>query len=97
MARFQFLKVRFNSRAFLDSYRAPSSKSASRRRVDRRRDVTREDNAFTLLFRVGMRDRGKQGLCVRVQRAEIELLRCGYLDDLSEIHYGDAIRNMLDN
>src|SRR5690606_38824075 len=62
-------------------------------RVDRARNVTRQDDALTPLLdhRVRDRHRRQESLRVRVQRIGVERIAASRLDALAEVHHGHAI------
>ena len=64
---------------------------AAARRVDRARHVALEHDALALRQRIGDRHRREQRLGVRMDRPLVELLGRRELDDLAEVHDGDAV------
>jgi hypothetical protein len=52
---------------------------------------------FPLLKGIQLRNRRKQQFCIRVQGSAKEILSVGHLYDLSEIHHGNPIADMLDD
>jgi hypothetical protein len=67
------------------------------RRADRARDVALQQDALALDLGVGDRHRGEQRLGVGVARVRVEVLRGRDLDDLAEVHHGDARADVLDD
>ena len=70
--------------------------AAARRRVDRRWNIARKDDPFAAAFdgRVGDRNRREQRLGVGMQRVLRRALAIGQLDDLADVHHGDARRDV---
>ena len=71
------------------------AEGATRGRVDRTGHVSLEELAFALAREVDLRDRLEEGLGVGMARIAVELLRRCDLDNLAEIHYGDAVAHVL--
>src|SRR5215217_3612872 len=77
--------------------RAAGAESATRRGRNRARWVTGDDEPLATETRVGDRGGGEQSLCVRVPGVRVELRRRRMLDDDSQIHDRDLIRNVTDD
>ena len=97
MAGVDFSEIGNYFRAFVYCDRATGSKAAAGWGVNRRRDVTFQDDSLAFLRRIGNGDGGKQCFCVWVKRVFVQIARIGYLDDLAEIHHRNAVRNVLDD
>ena len=78
---------------------AARAKSASRGRVGRARHVSRQHDPPALAAHVRRLDRdgGEERLRVRVHRRLVDLLARPDLDDLAQVHHGDAIRDVADD
>ncbi len=66
-------------------------------RVERARNVPHEHEALAALGGIGNRDRGKQRPRVRVRRCGEQARRRRQLDELAEVHHGDAVRQVPDD
>src|SRR5215217_1141493 len=68
-------------------------------RVDRARDVAAEDDPLAALLdhRVGNRHGGQESLGIGVERFLVEGDAVRHLDDLAEVHDGDAVGDVLDD
>ena len=66
--------------------------------VDRARDVAPERDPFAAfqLVRVGQRDGGEQRLGVGCMGVLVQLLAAADLDDLAQVHHGDAVTDVAD-
>ena len=81
----------------LDRDRASGAEPTPRRRRDRAGDLTVERGSLHAPVRVRPRDRLEEGLRVRVSGiAEHGVGRPG-LDDLPQVHHGDAVADVLDD
>ena len=67
---------------------------ATRRRIDSARRIALQDHVIAPDLRVGDRDRGDQRLGVGMTRTVEQLVPRRRLDELAEIHDGDAIADM---
>src|SRR5258706_3108342 len=76
--------------ATLTRIRTARAEAATRRRVDSARHITLKHDARAARGGFGDRDRGEKRLRIRVPRPREELALVGELDDLAEIHHGDA-------
>src|SRR5215470_3743561 len=71
--------------------------AAARRRIDRARHVTLEQDALALQRGVRNRHRGEQRLGVGMLGIGVQLLRRRDLDDLAQVHHGHARADVLDD
>src|SRR5579863_2943280 len=71
-------------------------KAAPRRRIDRRRNVARQDDALAALLDRRIRNRNcrEQRLRIRMEGIDVEFLAVGNLDELADVHDRDAGRDM---
>lgn len=78
---------------------APGPESASGRHTERTGNISLEYDPLGALRDIGIRDRnrGEQGLCIRVDRAVIEFIRVSCLHNSSQIHDRDSVGNMPDD
>src|SRR5215471_9160822 len=86
----------FNSAAIYGNG-TPCVKSATRRRVDRSRHVTAEDDTLLLRGRIRYGHCPQQCLCVGVFGGSADLSARSHFDELAEIHDSDPGRNVLDH
>jgi hypothetical protein len=79
--------------------RTARPKPASAGRIYRTWQVPLDDYPLplALVVRVGHRDRREQGAGVRMKRVCIKLVAVRQFDQLTKIHYPDAIAYVLDN
>src|ERR1700682_2070019 len=97
MPRRDFVQLWIDSRAFVNGNRTASAKTASRRRVPRGRHIAFQNYAVTPGPRIRYWNRRQKGLCVRVQRAQVELCSAGDLYNPTQIHDGDPIGDVLNH
>ena len=92
----RLLLVRARRRLVLE--RAARAEAAARRRRERRRDVTVQHDARPRPLHDGVGDdrSREERLRVRVLRRREELGGRRRLDDLAEVHHGDAVAEVLD-
>lgn len=78
------------------SERAARMEAATCRWVNRARDIALEDDPFTPLFNVGIRDRycRKQGLGVGMKRIFVKGFPVCNLHDAAQIHHRNSVANM---
>ncbi len=78
--------------------RAPRAKAAAGGRIERARDVALEHRALAQALRVGVGDDGsrEQRLRIGMLGAAEELCARCELDELAEVHHGDAVAEKLD-
>ena len=88
---------RLLDRADLRRVAAARVEAAAGRRRDRARHVALEHDALALRVGIGDRDGREQRLGVRVDRPRVELLGRRELDDLAQVHHGDAVRDVADD
>ncbi len=73
------------------------AKSATLWRIDRRRNISFYGFVIALDGRIGNGNGRQQGFGVSVPWVSVEFVSGGHLDDLAQIHHGDAVGNMLDD
>src|SRR4051794_23263798 len=71
--------------------------ATARRGIERARDVAAEDDPRPAELRIRDRDRGEQGLRVRMLGVAEHLATIRHLGDLAEVHHGDAVTDVLDD
>src|SRR5258706_15789328 len=86
-------------RTVLARTRASGAEPATRRRIDRRCNVSLQDHALpaTLDPGIGNRDGRKQRSRVWMSWAAVKLAPWSDLHDLAEVHHRDPIGNVLDH
>ena len=79
--------------------RAPGVEAATRRGIDRARDVAGQCDPWARPFHhgVGDRHRGEQRLGVGVLRARVHDLGLALFDDPAEVHHRDAVAHVADD
>ena len=79
--------------AALGSVAAAGAERAACGHIERARDVALKNDTLSLSCDVGVRNRnsGKEGFGVRVNRVLHQLVGVGSLNDMSEIHNGNAL------
>ena len=90
---------RIVQRAELLRARAARVEATAARRVDRARDVPREHErgATSAEPRVRDRDGREERARVRMPRRRVQVARAGQLDELPEVHHGDAVGDVADD
>ena len=85
--------------ARVDRDRATRMEHTARRRVHRAGHVAGQDDAFALSLdqRIGNRDGGQKRSRVRVERVVVEFVAVRDLDDVAEVHHGDAVADVADD
>ena len=83
--------------AAVEDERAAGVEAASLRRIDRARHVALEDDGIAVGAGFGQRHGRKQCLGVGMSWRRKDLAARGHLDDLAEIHHGDAVGHVLDD
>src|SRR5437016_9235414 len=97
LPRRDFTQQRGLAAAALLRVGAASVEGAAGRRVHRTRYVAGKRALRPLELGIWNRHRREQGFGIGMQRIEEERLFLRILDDLAEIHHGDAVADMLDN
>src|SRR5262245_50364748 len=97
VVRRDLLEHLFVRRARRNAKGTPGVEAAPRRRVDRARHVTLEQDPLALHGRIGNRHRRQERLGIRMARVGVELLRRRDLDDLAQVHHCHARRDVLDD
>jgi len=77
--------------------RAASPEPAAGWRIQCAGDVAAERLSVASGIRVDLRNRRQQNARIGMQRITIQLLGRALFDDLPQVHYGDAIADVLDN
>ena len=97
MARHDLSQFRLDRRTFGYRYRAARSETAAGWRIYRCRNIALEYDPLTLLPWIWDRYRRQQCLRVRMQRRFVQTLSFANLDDLTQIHHSNAVRDMFDD
>jgi len=74
---------------------APGVKATAAGRVDRARHVALEDNSLPLGLGIRNGDRAEQSLRIWVERGTVDLVSGADFNDLSEVHNGHSVGNVL--
>ena len=90
-------ELRHFAAAAVDHVGAAGVEAAARRRIERARDLSLQHNPAALCPRFRHRDRGQQRAAVGMARFREQRVRRRRLDDLAEIHHGDAVGDVLDH
>ena len=96
VTRCELAKLRLLGAAALLGDEAPRVEDASRGRIERARQITAENDALTLHLHARIRHghRRHERMSVGMQGMRKELLARGVLDDVAEVHHGDALRDL---
>src|SRR5215213_6678616 len=90
-------KLRLFRPAAIEHVWTPGVEAATAGRVDRARYVALQDDRVANGAGLRHRHGRQQRLGVRMPRRGEDLLPWRHLDDLAEIHHGNAVRHMLDD
>ncbi len=97
MPRFDFYEPGFFCFAFVLCIRAAHVKFASGWGVGGVWDIAFYGDALALIVGIGDGDGGQESGGVGVKGILIEAFGCGDFDDLTEIHYGNAVGDVFDD
>jgi hypothetical protein len=97
MPRFHFAHRRFLDAAARLGVGAARVEATASGRIDRARHITRENDTPTRRVGIGQRHGREKRLRVGMERRREEGLAIGQLDDLAQIHHGDAVTDVLDD
>ena len=92
-------KDRVDLLANIHHIRAACMEMAPRSRIDRTGHVTSEDDAlaFSCDHRIRNGNRGEQCFGIRMEGIFVERIPVSQLDDLAQVHHGDAVGNVTYN